>query len=152
MAKAGIIGLALLTLMACTKKQELSGADSPERALTNYVQTFFTMEKLADREKLNAYLSGEASKRIGEWSEAEFELQITQNKKKFSSLKVFDQKFFRDDQANLTYEIEYVETGTGAKVVQKKIALMKKEGEQWKIRDARNLSQLIEFPETETTP
>lgn len=147
-----IVSLAVMGLFtACTKKID-SGAVSPEKTLTAYVQVFFAMEAPADRLKLNDFLTGESLKRTAEWSEADFHQQVVENKKKFSKLKILDQKLFGEDQANLTYEIEYVEAKTGAKVLQKKLALMKKEGDQWKIRDARNLSQLIEFPETEVMP
>lgn len=147
-----LLWVSLVAFYGCSKKSGEGSSVTPEKTLSTYVQTFFAMENLSDRQKLGEFLTGEAAKRMSQWSEQDFNFQVTGNKKKFSKLKIIDQRFFGEDQANLTYEIEYTEVKTGAKVSQKKLALLKKEGDQWRIRDARNLSQFIEFPETEAIP
>jgi len=132
-------------LAACQSSQE--GMDDPKKQLTNYISKSFAIRSLDDRKDLLDFLAGETKERLRTWSDDQFRQAFIDSKREFIKLAIVDMKKQSPEEANITYELTYLdqERGKDAKVTARRLARMREEGGRWLIQEVRNVKELVEF-------
>ena len=140
---AGLCAVILMSF-ACTPKID---DHSPTKTLESYVEASFNIKGIDDKAKLEGLLVGDTRQRLLAWSNDQFLKAFVETKKKFTSLRVLDQKKISDQEYVLTYELSFKE-GEGdraAQVTQRKLCTLVKVNEGWKIKEVRSQRESIEY-------
>ena len=142
----------LCALSACNSRE--ASENSPRQRLADYISVSFAAKGASDKDKLLAYLSGNAKTRLSAWSPEQFQSAFLDSKRQFVKLTIRDQKKINDNETNVTYELSYIDQGRGndARVTHKRLAEMVRENGQWYIRDVQNLRELIEYKDALSLP
>lgn len=147
-----VIALMIAVASGCTRKD--SSENSPRQRLADYIGTSFAIKTPEDKQKLIGFLTGNAKIRLSAWSDEQFRSAFVDTKRQFIKLSVREIKEINDHEANITYELTYLDQGRGsdAKVTHRRLCEMVKEDGQWKIRDVQNLRELIEYKDALSLP
>lgn len=138
------IGIALLMISGCSKK---TGDQSPIKVLEEYIEISFNAKTETDKQKMESLLTGDTQQRLKSWSDAQFLKAFVETRRKFLSIKILENKAVSAAESALTYELTFKE-GEGdqeAKVSQRKMAMIVKESEHWKIKEVRSIRESIEY-------
>lgn len=144
--------IALGLLGACTQRSS-TDADAKQR-LTDYIAISFSAKKEADRDKLLDYLSGGAKNRLVSWSDEQFKQAFIDSKRQFVKLAIREMKNLSATEANVTYELTYLDQtkGADARVTNKRMCEMVLENGKWTIREVHNIKELIEYKNEMSLP
>jgi hypothetical protein len=145
MSRMLLILVALLLASSCTKQEEIS--NDPKQRLKEYISRSFSVRSVQDRAELMGYLTGNAKSRLGAWSDDQFREAFIENKRQFIKISFPESKSVSPTEANITYELTYLDQSKGkdAKVMNKKLCNMVQEQGKWVISDVRNIKELIEY-------
>jgi hypothetical protein len=152
--------LFLLGTSACTQSSKLASSD-PKRVLTDYISKSFAVKGIEDRVELVSFMTGEVKARLAGWSEEQFRGAFVESKREFIKLSYRETKEISANEAQITYELTYLEhsknrNSQGAKagkpspdseskVTTKKLCQMLLVDGKWYIADVRNIKELVEF-------
>jgi len=130
------------------------GPQPPRKRLEGYISKSFAVSGAGDRAALSDFLTGEAKNRLEAWSEEEFKKNFVDNKRKFHDLKIVKVKPVSDTETTVEYELTYFDQNGQfeSKVSNRKLAEMTLDGAQWKIREVRNIHELVEFKDALSLP
>lgn len=153
--------LICLTTASCTLSHENNAKNDPKHLLQEYVSSTFSVKSTDDRTQLMSYLTGEAKKRLGAWSDEQFSSAFIESKRQFLKLAFVELRELSQNEVNITYEIAFVNQGanhtgqTGANgskelsseavVTDKKLCQLVRENGSWLIRDIRTIKELVEY-------
>ena len=86
------------------------------------------------------FLTGEAKRRLDSWSEDQFRQAFVDSHRTFVKLALRESKKVSDTEASITYEITYLDQNRGhdARVTNKKLAVLIRQGEKWLIEVSDN--------------
>lgn len=138
------LAILLLVLSACTSRVE---DQTPTKTLESYIEASFNVKGIEDKKKMEDLLTGDTKQRLAVWSEEQFLKAFVETKKKFSSLKVLENKKVSDKESALTYDLSYQE-GEGdkaAQITQRKLCTLVNLDGGWKIKEVRSLRESIEY-------
>lgn len=143
--KVKSLALALLVLGSCVKKSDHGG--DPKQTIKDYITKSFAIKSISERKDLEAYLAGQAQSRMSAWSEAQFYRAFVETKREFGKLSFKETKEVNPQEINIVYELSYTDQGRGhdAKVTQKKMATLVKQGDRWFIENVKNMKEMIEY-------
>lgn len=144
--------LCLFLAVSCTRKE--GTGSNPKDRLTEYISRSFSIKAVSDREKLLDYLTGPTRTRLNAWSDDQFQEAFMNRERTFLKLAFKEVKTISPTETGITYEISFKDQSRGhdAKVTAKKLALLVKEGEVWRIRDVTNINELVEFQKEMSLP
>jgi hypothetical protein len=158
MKKIGSLAIVFLFFMsACDQKEER--LDAPQRVLESYIERRFSAQKPEDRLKLTELTTGKVKKRLEQMPEEEFKKVFLDKKLTFERLVILAKRNPDPETAQITYEIRLKDfsspegedkktSKTATRIVNKKIALFRKEQDKWLISDADNLKTAVEFKDS----
>lgn len=154
--KTIVIGLVLGGVSSCTTNSERR-SEGAQGALQEYVSVSFQAKSLADRDRLLSLLTGEAKTRFAAWSPDQFTQAFINTRREFIKLLILEEKRASENEANITYEVSYVDYGRadgnqGAQVTNKKLCHLIKEQGKWLIVEMRNIKELVEYRNEMTFP
>jgi hypothetical protein len=145
---------AFFGIAGCTPRSKIS--DDPKVRLNEYISKSFAVRGSADRNDLMDYLTGDARKRLKNWSDDQFRQAFIDSKRQFLKLSFREIKPVSLTQSDITYEITYLsqnkDTGHDAKITNRKLAEMVLDQGKWMITDVRNLKELVEYTNELTLP
>ncbi len=138
--------LALL-LGAASCSPSKNGIDDPKHRLTDYISKSFAVQGPQDRDAMASFLSGDAKNRLLSWSDDQFRAAFIESKRQFVKLLVREIKNISAKEAELTYELTYLDQSKGkdAKVTNKKLAQMILNEGRWFITDVHNIKETVEY-------
>jgi hypothetical protein len=124
-------------------------AVDPKARLQEYISRSFEVKSTQDRETLMGYLTGDAKRRLGAWSDDQFREAFMESKRQFLKLVFQEIKTTSPQEIQITYELSYLDQGKGhdAKVTNKKLCQMvldEKTG-KWMVSDVHNIKELVEY-------
>ena len=141
-------------IIGCTPKNKIS--EDPKVRLNEYISKSFAVRGAADRNDLMDYLTGDARKRLKNWSDDQFRQAFIDSKRQFLKLSFREVKPVSQTQSDITYEITYLsqnkDTGHETKITNRKLAEMILDQGKWMITDVRNLKELVEYSNELTLP
>ena len=145
--------VALVFMMGACTKRASNDAD-PKQRLTDYIAISFSAKREADREKLLEYLSGGAKNRLISWSDEQFKQAFVDSKRQFVKLAIREIKNISPTEANVTYELTYMDQtkGADARVTNKRMCEMVLDSGKWTIREVHNIKELIEYKNEMSLP
>ncbi len=140
-----LMAVSMLLASACTPRSETS--NDPKKRLTEYISRSFSVRNVQDRAELLSYLTGNAKTRLNAWSDDQFREAFIDSKRQFIKLSIPETKIVTPAEANITYELTYLDQSKGkdAKVMNKKLCSMVQEKGVWVISEVRNIKELIEY-------
>jgi hypothetical protein len=120
---------------------------TPKKTLDSYIDLSFKVEGIEDRKKLESLLTGDTLQRLSSWSDEQFLKAFEKNKRKKESLTILETSKANDSEYALTYEIVFTENNNGkdARITQRKMALISKSDEGWKIREVQSKRESVEY-------
>ena len=130
-------------LFACTKKIK---EGTPVGNLGEYVSRTFAIDSLEDKTRLIELTTDQVKETITGMSDLDFKKKFLDEKKKFVSLKIKDERSLSDDRYSITYELTYKNKteNSEAQVLTKKHAIFRKIDGKWLIAEVQNLKTFIE--------
>jgi hypothetical protein len=133
-----------MQLAACLSSNDLN---TPRSALEGYVKESFNIRSFSQKANLESFLTGDTKDRLSAWTEDQFMTVFVDSKRKFVSMKMIETNKISEDQYALTYEIVYTEGGAKkeARITQKKMAMINKVGNDWKISQVHSQREAIEY-------
>lgn len=155
--------MALLISFGCTSQSEKSG-DPVQSTLKDYISRSFQVRKVGDRESMLNLLTGDAKARLAAWSDEQFLQAFVDDKREFLKLVILEDKRNSGTEANLTFELTYIdrgrnakdgrssEGGRGAQVTNRKLAHLVSQGGKWQIAEMKNIKELVEYRNEMTFP
>lgn len=152
-SKSVLAALAMvLTFSSCSGKKGAVG--DPKQQLTDYIAKSFSVKSEADRKDLAVYLTGDAKRRLLLWSDEQFREAFIDSKRKFIRLAFYDVKTPNKVETNITYELTYQDSNSpkGAKITNRKLCMLTKEGEAWLIREVKNIKETVEYENEMSLP
>ncbi len=146
-----LLGL-LLAGIGCTKAPVLS--PEPVDILKAYIDKSFNIRNTEDRKTLEGYLTGDVKKRLEAWSDEQFKKAFVGSKRKFAKMAIKETQSVSPSEVTITYEIAYQDEGEQhrARVTNKKMSYLQKMADGWKIREVKNLKELIEYQDEMSLP
>lgn len=144
--------LLFIGIAACSTRNETF--DQPKQVLTEYIQRSFNVTQSTDKAKLLELLTGDAKNRLSMWSDEQFIESWVNSKRKFSKLKIHDQKNLSAQRVLITYELEFEDMSKGRhmKFTQLKSAILTQAENNWKINEVRSVKELIEYKDELSLP
>jgi hypothetical protein len=133
------------SLAGCTPKGD--HANDPKTRLKEYISKSFSVRTVEDRSEMLTYLTGNAKSRLSAWSDEQFREAFIESRRQFIKISFPETKTVSPTEANITYELTYLDQGRGkdAKVLNKKLCNLVMEQGRWMISDVRNIKELIEY-------
>ncbi|MBC7693406.1 MAG: hypothetical protein H7222_16695 [Methylotenera sp.] len=144
--------LALVIFSGCDRAPSTGG--DPQKRLTEYISTSFSIKEYKDKEQLLQFLSGDAKTRLTAWSEEQFRQAFLDSKRKFIKLVIRETKRPSATETNITYELVYTDEskGSNAKVTNKKMSQFVLENGKWYIKEVSNIKELVEYQNEMSLP
>jgi len=138
------IGMAF-SLIQC--KNAKNFGEGPKATLHEYISKSFNLTRVEDRQDLEQLLTGKAKIRLTSWSDEQFRNAFLNQKRKFKSLQIREEKEISTNEVNITYELTYIdgEKGADTRVTNRKLAYLTRDGGHWLISEVRNIKELIEY-------
>ena len=148
------LGIVALVVLGASCTPRASNEADPKQRLTDYIAISFSAKKEADREKLLDYLSGGAKNRLISWSDEQFKQAFVDSKRQFVKLAIREIKNISPTEANVTYELTYMDQtkGADARVTNKRMCEMVLDSGKWTIREVHNIKELIEYKNEMSLP
>lgn len=144
--------LAIVMTSSCTQIGNVP--ETPKQRLQDYISRSFSINRVGDKKDLEAYLSGEAKRRLAAWSDEQFRKAFIDNKRQFVKFRIRENKEITQGEVKITYELSYIDLSkkSYAKVTNKKMATLIQEDSHWYIQEVKNLKELIEYKNEMTLP
>lgn len=148
----GACALVVWFLAACQSQPQ--GTRDSVSQLTDYISKSFAIKSVRDRKNLLEFLTGNARMRLEAWSEEQFSKAFVETHREFLKLDLKEVKNLSPTETTLTYEVSFRQGKPGAEtiVTNKKLCYMVKDSTAWRIRDVRNLKELVVFQNEMTLP
>ncbi len=149
-----VIFVLVFLTTACQEKFRVKVEGKPREIIRAYIEKSFNVKKISDRKDLQAYLTGETKKRLVAWSDDQFRKAFLDTKRKFLRLSFKEVKGVSENEVTVTYEIAYLDQGREheARVTNKKLSYLSRINGKWKIREVKNIKELIEFKNEMSLP
>ncbi len=149
--RAGMMFFFLAGFVACTPG---SDEKTPVKVLENYVEASFHATGPSDKKKMESLLTGDTKLRLEAWSEEEFRKQFVEKRKTFKELKVLENRAVSPTEVILVYELAYLEgpKEKEVRITQRKLGTLVRVGDEWKIKEVRNIRESIEYLEELSLP
>lgn len=133
-----------LGFAGCTRQ---AADESPAKVLENYIKISFNATSIEDKTKMEELLTGDSKTRLASWSDEQFLRAFVEAKRKFSNLRILENKKITDQEYALTYELSYEEGVPEKKsqISQRKLCTVVEVDGLWKIKEVRSIRESIEF-------
>lgn len=142
-ASVALAVAALLFQAGCTRDNSPGG--DYKRRIQDYISKSFAARGASDRGELLRYLTGDAKRRLGAWSDEQFQQAFVDSKRQFVKLAFREVKQPTPKEVSVTYELTYIDQRHDARVTNKKLAQLVLENGEWLIADVKNIKELVEY-------
>lgn len=146
-------------VVGCSNGPVVKGPESKAASdrLQSYISKSFSVKRVADKRTLLEDLTGNARLRLEAWSDDQFEKAFLNAKREFLKLEFKEIKAITPQETAITYEVSYRQKNADPRsseniLTHRKISTLVNEAGQWRIRDVKNIKELVTLNDEMTLP